>query len=87
MRQQGLFICGVIFQILGLIALAVGFLLVHLFVVQSQNPAVRWQTMQMAQVVHFLWPPFLFGGLDRMHHRIVSRAFDTFVHNLPYQGE
>ena len=86
-RGQWLFIGGVICQILGLVALAVGFLLIHFFVVQSQDPQVRWQTVQMVQVVHFLWPPFLFGGLYRMHHRVVSRAFDTLVHNLPYQGE
>ena len=86
-RGLGLLIGGVIFQILGVVALAVGFFLIHLFVVQSQDPAVRWQTVQMAQVVHFLWPPFLFGGLYRGHHRVVSKAFDTLVHNLPYQGE
>ena len=86
-RGQWLFVGGVICQILGLVALVVGFLLIHLLVVQSQDPQVRWQTVQMVQVVHFLWPPFLFGGLYRMHHRVVSRAFDTLVHNLPYQGE
>jgi hypothetical protein len=81
-----LLIGGVIFQILGLIALVLGFLLIHLFVVQNQDPDIRWQTVQMVQAVHFLWPPFLFGGLYKMQHRIVSRAFDTLVHNLPYQG-
>ena len=86
-RGQWLFIGGAICQILGLVALAVGFLLIHLLVVKSQDPQVRWQTVQMVQVVHFLWPPFLFGGLYRMHHRVVSRAFETLVHNLPYQGE
>ena len=86
-RGHGLFIGGVICQILGLVALAVGFLLIQFLVVQSQDPQIRWQTVQMVQVVHFLWPPFLFGGLYRIGHRVVSRAFDTLVHNLPYQGE
>ena len=86
-RGRGLFIGGVIFQILGLVALAMGFLLSHLFFVQNRDPEVRWQTFQMVQVVHFLWPPFLFGGLYRGQYRVVSRAFDTLVHNLPYWGE
>jgi len=86
-RGRWLLFGGAIFQLLGLVALAVGFLTLHLFVIQNQDPEVRWQTVQMVQVVHFLWPPFLFGGLYRGHRRAVSTAFDTLVHNLPYRGE
>ncbi len=86
-RGHGLIIGGAVFQILGFVALVAGFFSIHLFVVQNQDPEARWQTVQMVQVVHFLWPPFLFGGLYRSHHRVVSRTFDTLVHNLPYQAK
>jgi len=81
---RGLFIGGAIFQTLGLIALAVGFWLIHTLVVPNPNPAIRGQTFQMLQVVHFLWPPFLFGGLYRTARRTVRTRFDTLIHNLPH---
>ena len=27
--------------------------------------AIRWQSIQILHVIHFLWPPFLFAGLYR----------------------
>jgi len=38
----------------------------------------------MGQVIHFLWPPFLFGGLYRRVQTHVRNTFDSLVHNLPY---
>jgi len=40
----------------------------------------------MLQVVHFLWPPFLFGGLYRRGRSAVREAFEVMIHNLPYYG-
>jgi hypothetical protein len=84
---RGLLLAGAIVQALGLVALIGGFLLIRTFVVPNENLGIRGQTVQMVQVVHFLWPPFLFGGLYRMRIRAVRGAFDTFVHNLPYTGD
>src|SRR5262249_33300367 len=42
-----------------------------------------WQTFQMAQAVHFLWPPFLFGALYRQGRRAAAQ-FEALAHNLPY---
>ena len=71
-------------QILGLVALAGGFYLMTTLVVPSPNPAVRAQSLQMMQVIHFLWPPFLFGGVYRMRRRAVQARFEILVNNLPY---
>jgi hypothetical protein len=30
-----------------------------LFAAPSLNPGVRWQVVQIVQIVHVLWPPFL----------------------------
>ncbi len=81
---RGLLIVGAVVQVLGLIAIIVGFLLIHTLVIPDPKPAVRGQVFQMIQVVHFLWPPFLFGGLYRFRHRQVRDGLKTFVHNLSY---
>lgn len=77
---------GVLFQVLGLIAIAVGGWVIYTFVVSSADPGVRWQTFQMIQVVHFLWPPFLFGGLYRRGIKQVAFQFEAFANNLPYHA-
>ena len=46
-----------------LVAFVVGFWAIHTYVVP--NPQIRGQTIQIVQLVHFLWPPFLFFGLRR----------------------
>jgi hypothetical protein len=76
-----------IIQAVGLIGLIAGCWLIYTFVVFSPNPAIRWQTVQMAQVVHFLWPPFLFAGLYRRGRREVKAKFEALTNNLPYHAE
>lgn len=75
---------GGLFQALGLAALGVGAWLIGTLVVPSPDPAVRTQAIQMIQVVHFLWPPFLMGFLYRRGIRSVRATFDALAHNLPY---
>jgi hypothetical protein len=81
---RGLLWGGVVCQVLGLLALSVGFWLLQTYVVHNPNPGARWQTIQMVQAIHFLWPPFLFGGLYRMGPRAIRSALDVLIHNLPY---
>jgi hypothetical protein len=85
-RGQGLLLAGRILLVLGLMALVGGFWLIRTYVVPNPNPGIRGQVVQMVQVVHFLWPPFLFGGLYRMRIKAIRNAFDAFIHNLPYTG-
>lgn len=81
---RGLLWGGAIFVVLGLIAVLVGYGAIQTWVVANPNAAVRGQTLQMFQVVHFLWPPFLFGGIYRQQRRAVRDGFDALIHNLPY---
>lgn len=78
---------GGLFLILALIVLVVGGWAIHSFVVSSPDPTVRWQTFQMMQVVHFLWPPFLFGALYRRGVKEVAAQFEALAQNLPYCGD
>jgi hypothetical protein len=76
--------CGWLFVGLGLLAIVTGFLLIQLYVVNAANPGLRWQSVQMIHAGHFVWPPFLFGGIYRKFRTYVRTGFDTLVHNLPY---
>jgi hypothetical protein len=73
---------------LGLLSIGVGFWLADTYLVNAPNPAARAQVWQMVQVIHFLWPPFLFAGLYRLRNRITrhwsEHLLDGLVHNLPY---
>ena len=81
---RGLLWGGAAFVALGLVALVVGCWAIQTWAIPNPNPGIRGQTFQMFQVVHFLWPPFLFGGIYRMQRRAVRDGFDALVHNLPY---
>jgi hypothetical protein len=78
---------GALFQIVGLVAIVGGCWLMFTYVVASPNPDVRWQTFQMLQVGHFLWPPFLFGALYRRGRRETAAQFEALAGNLPYSGD
>ncbi len=41
-----------------LVIVVVGWVLAH-YVVDAADPAVRWQALQVLQIVHVIWPPFL----------------------------
>lgn len=41
-------------------------MVVWYFVVQSNDPIVRWQVFQVLQIAHALWPPFLIMGFYRI---------------------
>jgi len=83
-QGRGLLIAGVVSLVLGVLALLIGFWVIETFVVSHPQAEVRKQTFQMCQVVHFLWPPFLFGGLYRRRYTVVRDRFDAMIHNLPY---
>jgi hypothetical protein len=83
---RGLLLGAAIVQVVGLAALAAGSWLIYTFVVSSPEPAVRWQTLQMIQAVHFLWPPFLLAGLYRRARGEVRARFEALTNNLPYHA-
>src|SRR5262245_16452255 len=78
---------GALFQVLGLVALVGGYWALQEFCVPSPNPDIRTQAVQMVQAIHFLWPPFLFGGLYRRTRKATRDAFETLLYSLPqYQS-
>jgi hypothetical protein len=83
-RGRGLLLAAFLVQIAGLIALVTAALLMETYVVNNPDPEVRYQVIQMVQVVHFLWPPFLLAYLYRRSRRQAAAWFDTMVHNLTY---
>ncbi len=68
----------------GLIVLGVGAWALLTYVATSPIEGIRWQSVQMVQVIHFLWPPFLLAALYSRARREVTARFEAFVHNLPH---
>ncbi len=75
---------GGFFQACGLAALVAGSWLIHEYCVPSPEPALRTQAIQMVQVAHFLWPPFLCGALYRRRQRNVRQGYALLLQNLPH---
>ena len=75
---------GWLFVVLGLVALVAACTIMFTYILPNPNPSIRGQAFQMVQVVHFLWPPFLFGSLSRQPSRFVRARVEALVHNLPY---
>jgi hypothetical protein len=69
---------------LGLAALIAGVWLEFTYVVPSPDPNIRTQAVQMVQVVHLLWPPFLFAHVSRQPARMLRTQVESLVNNLPY---
>lgn len=70
---------GGLFLALGLIALVVGGWVIYEYCLPSPEAAIRTQAIQIAQVAHFLWPPFLFGGLYRQKRRLMKEGLETLL--------
>ena len=82
--SNGLLIGAWIALALGLAALIIAPWLAFAYALPSPNPNVRAQAFQVCQMVHFLWPPFLFAFLSRQPGRMFRARMDALVHNLPY---
>ncbi len=69
---------------LGLAALVIGLCVEFAVVIPSPQAAIRAQAFQMIQVIHFIWPPFLFAHISRQPVKLIRNQFEALVHNLPY---
>ncbi len=72
---------------LGLVVIVVSYLVLKKFVANYPNPAVRWQTIQMVQVIHFLWPPLMAiipVKAQKTTGKAVAGVVDGMITNLPY---
>ena len=52
--------------------------------VTSDDPKTRWQTLQVVQMIHGVWPPFLMGYLVSKLARLTRGFFQTLVANLEH---
>lgn len=48
-------------------------------VAPNSNPNIRGQAWQMVQIVHFLWPPFMFMGMRWLYVKTVRYQRDRFL--------
>jgi hypothetical protein len=64
---------------LGLPTLCIVGTIVWLFVIPSPNPAVRWQVFQTLQIVHVLWPPFMFMRFYSMGRRHSKTLIENVI--------
>ncbi len=60
----------------------VGATLLLTYVVPHPSSNVRGQTLQMAQVAHFLWPPFLFWGIRQGLFKLARQQCQRFLTTL-----
>ena len=51
-------------------------------VLPSEDSAVRWQVVQICQMVHGVWPPFLIGWLWSRSVRSISTSLETLISNV-----
>ena len=81
---RGFLVGGWIVQGCGLVTLAVLYWALGTYVATNPNPAIRWQSVQMIQCIHLIWPPFLLGYRYRAGYGLVRRQMDTAIKNLPH---
>lgn len=58
--------------------------LVPTFILENGDPAGRYQVFQTCQIIHFLWPPFLFFGLRRRVAKAVTRSLTNVLQNAAF---
>ncbi|MBN1332860.1 MAG: hypothetical protein JW971_03765 [Synergistales bacterium] len=51
-----------------------------IFVVEDPRTCIRWQSIQVLQVIHVLWPPFLICFLNSRLRRNVLEIVDSLHH-------
>ncbi len=81
---RGLLTIGWLCIALGLAAVVIGLCVEFYVVIPSPQAAIRAQAFQMIQVIHFIWPPFLFAHISRQPARLIRNQFEALIHNLPY---
>ena len=75
---------GMFVYIITPLVLATAGYVVPTFIVGSEEPAVRYQVFQTFQIIHFLWPPFLFAGLRNRVAKVVVRSLADVLRNSAF---
>lgn len=69
---------------LGLPCILITATLIWTLVVGSNNEAVRWQVLQSLQIIHVLWPPFLFVRLYNAGRTQSKIYIENLLESLAY---
>jgi hypothetical protein len=69
---------------LGAAAIVIAAVVFPTIVIPSDNPAIRGQAVQVVQLVHFLWPPFLLTYQARRARGLAREFAMDLMANLPY---
>lgn len=86
-RPRGLLLAARIVHVLGGLAFFAGFFAIQHWLLRHPHPAIRWQSVQIVQAIHFLWPPFLLAGIAlALHNSLRKFAYqlEGFLDNLQY---
>ncbi len=65
-------------------ALTTAGFIIPTFVISNEDPAIRYQVFQTCQIIHVLWPPFLFIGLRGRVAGVVTRALTNVLSNAAF---
>ena len=57
---------------------------IQTWAIPSDDPDTRGQAIQTIQIVHFLWPPYLFGGIHRRMVTTAATALSTAIRNTAF---
>jgi hypothetical protein len=77
-RRMQLFMLVFALLLMPVVILGVAAIL-WIFAAPNADPAARWQSVQIVQIVHVLWPPFLVFGLWR---RLRAQPVDAVANAL-----
>ncbi len=58
--------------------------MLYIFVASHEDPSVRWQALQSLQMIHGLWPPFLFGFIFRRIRKHIGQSVEMNLANLEH---
>ncbi|MBN1653906.1 MAG: hypothetical protein JXA30_09035 [Deltaproteobacteria bacterium] len=70
--------------VLGALALVAGAIIFPLWVIPSNEPAIRWQVLQTLQVMHFQWPPALIAFIARRRSALVEARVSDLLANIAF---
>ncbi len=77
-------VSGLFVYFLTPLALASAIAFVPPYIVKAADPKIRYQVFQTAQIIHFLWPPFLFASVRGRMSRLVARGLVSVLKNTAF---
>jgi hypothetical protein len=61
-------------------------ILIYVYVLPSANPAVRAQALQVIQICHVLWEPYLFFGIANQRSKTTGRYMEMLISAAAFEA-